>query len=83
VKLRSLHLQSKGDINKHINNFTLYRDQLRELGREDQEENLTTLFLGAVIEPRFEVTIANCWLQEHISIHECFEAVRKFDNIIQ
>jgi hypothetical protein len=56
---------------------------LRELGREDQEENLTNLFLGAVIEPRFEVTIANCGLQEHISIHECFEAVRKFDNIIQ
>jgi hypothetical protein len=26
--------------------------------------------------------VANCRLRDHISIHECFEAVRKYDNII-
>ncbi len=60
----------------------LCMDQLRELGREEREETLTDLFLDSVIDPKFKVTIANCHLREHISIHECFEAVRKYDNVI-
>ncbi len=82
AKLWALRLRSKDDINKHINDFTLYMDQLRELKREEREETLTDLFLDSVIDPKFEVNIANCRLRDHISIHECFEAVRKHDNII-
>jgi hypothetical protein len=82
TKLWALKLQSKGDVNKHINDFTLYMDQLKDLGREEQEETLTDLFLDSVIDPKFEVTVANCRLRDHITIHECFEAIRKYDNII-
>jgi hypothetical protein len=28
------------------------------------------------------MTSTNCWLREQISIHECFEAIRKQDNVI-
>jgi hypothetical protein len=82
TKLWALKLQSKGDVNKHINDFTLYMDQLKELNREEREETLTDLFLDSIIDPKFEVTIANCRLREYISIYECFEAVRKYDNVI-
>jgi hypothetical protein len=82
TKLWALRLQSKGDVNKHINDFTLYMDQLKELSREESEEMLTDLFLDSVIDPKFEVTIANCRLRDHISIYKCFEAVRKYDNVI-
>jgi hypothetical protein len=82
TKLWALKLQSKDDVNKHINDFTLYMDQLKELGREEREETLTDLFLDSVIDPKFEVIIANCRLWDHISIRECFQAVRKYDNII-
>ncbi len=82
TKLWALRLQSKGDVNKHINDFTLYMDQLKDLGREEREETLTDLFLDSVIDPKFEVTVANCRLRDHITIHECFEAIRKYDNII-
>jgi hypothetical protein len=82
TKLWALRLRAKDDVNAHINNFTLYMDQLRELGREEREETLTDLFLDSVIDPNFEITIANCRLRERISIHECFEAVRKYDNVI-
>lgn len=75
TKLWALRLRSRDDVNKHINDFTLYMDQLSELGREEREETLTDLFLDSVIDPKFEVTIANCRLRDHISIHECFEAV--------
>jgi hypothetical protein len=81
-KLWALRLCSKDDVNKHINDFTLYMDQLKDLGREEREETLTDLFLDSVIDPKFEVTVANCRLRDHISIHECFEAVRKYDNVI-
>jgi hypothetical protein len=81
-KLWTLRLRPKDDVNKHINDFTLYMDQLRDLGREEREETLTDLFLDSVIDPKFEVTVANCRLRDHISIHECFEAVRKYDNVI-
>jgi len=37
TKLWGLHLNSKNDVNKHINNFTLYMDQLQELGGEERE----------------------------------------------
>jgi hypothetical protein len=57
-------------------------DQLKELGREEREETLTDLFLDSIVDPKFEVTIANCRLRDLISIHECFEAVRKYDNVI-
>jgi hypothetical protein len=81
-KLWALQLCSKDDVNKHINDFTLYMDQLKDLGREEREETLMDLFLDSVIDPKFEVTIANCRLRDHISIHECFEAMRKYDNVI-
>jgi hypothetical protein len=81
-KLWALRLRSKDDINKHINDFTLYMDQLIELKREEREETLTDLFLDSILDPKFEVTIANCRLREHISIHVCFEAIRKYNNII-
>jgi len=81
-KLWTLRLQSKGDANKYINDFTLYMDQLRELGREEREETLTDLFLDSILDPRYAVTIANCRLRDQISIHECFEAIRKYENII-
>jgi hypothetical protein len=80
TKLWTLRLRAKDDVNAHINNFTLYMDQLRELGQEEREETLTDLFLDSVIDPNFEITIANCRLCERISIHECFEAVRRYDN---
>jgi len=38
--------------------------------------------LDSIIDPHFEVTIANCRLREYITLQECFEAVRKYDNII-
>lgn len=82
TKLWGLHLNSKNDVNKHINNFTLYMDQLQELGGEEREETLIDLFLDSGLDPRFEVTIANCHLREYITLQECFEAVRKYDNII-
>jgi hypothetical protein len=82
TKLWALRLHSKGDVNKHINDFTLYMDQLKELSREGREETLTDLFLDSIIDPKFEVTVANCRLRDRISIHECFEAIRKYDNII-
>jgi hypothetical protein len=82
TKLWALRLHSKGDANKHINDFTLYMDQLKELSREEREETLTDLFLDSIIDPKFEVTVANCRLRDRISIHECFEAIRKYDNII-
>jgi hypothetical protein len=82
TKLWAMKLQSKGDVNKHINDFTLYTDQLRELNREEREDTLTDLFLDSIIDPKFEVTVANCRLRDHISLHECFEAIRKYDNII-
>jgi hypothetical protein len=50
-KLWTLRLQSKGDTNKHINDFTLYMDQLQELGREVREETLTDLFLDSILDP--------------------------------
>jgi hypothetical protein len=58
TKLWSLRLQSKGDVNKHINDFTIYIDQLNE------------------------VTVANCRLKDQITLFECFEAMRKYDNVI-
>jgi len=57
-------------------------DQLQELGREEREETLVDLFLDSIIDPRFEVTITNCGLREYITLQECFEAARKYDNII-
>lgn len=81
-KLWSLRLRSRDDVNQHINDFTLYMDQLKDLAREEREETLTDLFLDSIVDPKFEVTVANCRLREHISIHECFEAIRKYDNII-
>jgi hypothetical protein len=57
-------------------------DQLQELGREEREETLVDLFLDSFLDPCFEVTIANCHLREQISLQECFEAIRKYDNII-
>jgi hypothetical protein len=81
-KLWALRLRSEDDANKHINDFNLYMDQLSELGKEEREEMLTDLFLESVIDLKFKVMIANCRLREHISIHECFEAVRKYDNVI-
>jgi hypothetical protein len=57
-------------------------DRLQELGREEREKTLVDLFLYSIIDPRFEVTIANCRLREQISLQECFEAIRKYDNII-
>jgi len=57
-------------------------DQLRVLGIEEREETLTNLFLDSILDPRYAVTIANCRLQDQISIHEGFEAVRKYENII-
>jgi gag-polypeptide of LTR copia-type len=77
TKLWAMKLQSKDDVNKHINDFTLYMDQLKELGREEREETLTDLFLDSVIDPKFEVTVANCRLRDHISVHECFEAAQE------
>lgn len=82
TKLWALRLRAKDDVNKHVNDFTLYMDQLKELGREEREETLTDLFLDSILDPKFEVTIANCHLRERISIHECFEAIRKYDNVI-
>jgi hypothetical protein len=57
-------------------------DQLRELGREERKETLTDLFLDSILDPRYVVTIENCRLRDQISIHECFEAVCKYENII-
>ncbi len=82
TKLWALRLRAKDDVNKHVNDFTLYMDQLKELGREEREETLTDLFLDSILDPKFEVTVANCRLRDRISIHECFEAVRKYDNVI-
>jgi hypothetical protein len=82
TKLWALRLNSKNGINKHINDFALYMDQLQELGREEREETLVDLFLDSIIDPHFEVTIANCWLREYITLQECFEAVRIDDIII-
>jgi hypothetical protein len=82
AKLWSLKFRSRDDVNKHINDFMLYMDQLRELAREEREETLTDLFLDSIVDPKFEVTIANCRLRDQITIHECFEADRKYDNII-
>lgn len=36
AKLWSLKLRSGDDVNKYINDFTLYMDQLRELAREER-----------------------------------------------
>jgi len=74
-----LRLNSKNDVNKHINDLTLYMNQLQELGREEREETLVDLFLDSILDPRFEVTIANCRLREQISLQECFEAETQKD----
>jgi hypothetical protein len=58
TKLWALRLRAKDDVNKHVNDFTLYMDQLKELGREEREETLTDLFLDSIVDPQFEVTVA-------------------------
>jgi hypothetical protein len=82
TKLWALRLHSKGGANKHVNDFMLYMDQLKELSREEREETLTHLFLDSIIDPKFDVMVANCRLRDRMSIHECFEVTRKYDNII-
>jgi hypothetical protein len=82
TRLWALRLRSKDDVNNHVNDFTLYMDQLRELKREEREETLTDLFLDSILDPKFEVTVANCRLRDRISLHECFEAIRKYVNVI-
>jgi hypothetical protein len=81
-KVMGVTFKFKNDINKHINDFTLYMDQLQELGREEREVTLVDLFLDSIIDPHFEVTIANCRLREYITLQECFEVVRKYNYII-
>ncbi len=54
AKLWSLKLRSGDDVNKHINDFTLYMDQLRELAREEREETLADLFLDSIVAPRLK-----------------------------
>jgi hypothetical protein len=58
-RLWSLRLRSRDDVNQYINDFTLYMDQLKELAREEREETLTDLFLDSILDPKFEVTVAN------------------------
>jgi hypothetical protein len=57
-------------------------DQIRELGREERKETLIDLFLDSILDPRYAVIVANCHLRDHITIHECFEAIWKYENII-
>jgi hypothetical protein len=83
TKLWALSLCFKDDINKHINDFMLYMDHIKELGREEREKTLTDLFLDLVVDLKFEVTITNCQLRDHISIRKCFEPVRKYDSKFQ
>ncbi len=81
-KFWALRLRSKDVVNKQIADFTIYMDQVKKLGRGEREETLTNLFLDSVIDPKFEVTIANCCFKDHISINECFGAVRAYDNVL-
>jgi hypothetical protein len=43
TKLWALQLRPREEANKHINDFILYSDRLKELNREEREETLVDL----------------------------------------
>ncbi len=82
TKLWALRLRPREEANRHINEFILYADQLKELGREEREETLIDLFLDSIVDTKYAVPVASCRLNKHITLEECYEAVRKYDNVI-
>jgi hypothetical protein len=77
-KTMSIFLTSKGDANKHINDFILYERTEKGEG----EETLIDLFLDSVIDPKLNVTVTSCRLRNDITLQKFFEEVRKHDNVI-
>lgn len=68
TKLWALRLRPCEEVNKHNNDFILYSDQLKELDRGEREETLVDLFLGSIIDEKYAILAASCWLsknQEH------------------
>lgn len=82
TKLWALKLRPREEANKHINDFILYSDRLKELDREEREETLIDLFLDSIIDEKYAVPVASCRLSETITLDECYEAIRKYDNVI-
>ncbi len=82
TKLWALRLRPREEANRHINDFILYSDRLKELGREEREETLIDLFLDSIIDNKYDVPVASCRLNETITLEECYEAIRKYDNVI-
>lgn len=82
TKLWALRLRPRDEANKHINDFILYSDRLKELDREEREETLVDLFLDSIIDTKYAVPVASCRLSEKITLEECYEAIRKYDNVI-
>jgi hypothetical protein len=82
TKLWTLRLRPRDEANRHINDFILYSDRLKELDREEREEKLIDLFLDSIVDTKYAVLVASCRLSEKITLEECYEAIRKYDNVI-
>jgi hypothetical protein len=82
TKLWALRLRPREEANKHINDFILYSDQLKELDRGEREETLVDLFLDSIIDEKYAVPVASCRLNKNITLEECYEAIRTYDNVI-
>jgi hypothetical protein len=81
-KLWALRLRPREEANRYINDFILYSDRLKELDRETREETLIDLFLDSITDDKYAGPIANRRLNERITLEECYEAIRKYDNVI-
>lgn len=82
TKLWALRLRPRDEANKHINDFILYSDHLKELDREEREETLIDLFLDSIVDEKYAVPVAKCRLNEKITLEDCYEVIRKYDNVI-
>jgi hypothetical protein len=82
TNLWALRLRPRDETNKHINDFILYSDRLKELDREEREETLIDLFLDSIRDEKYAVPVASCRLNEKITLEDCYEAIGKYDNVI-
>jgi hypothetical protein len=82
TKLWALRLRPREEANKNNNDFILYSDRLKELGREEREKTLIDLFLDSIIDDKYAVPVASCHLNKTITLEECYEAIWKYDNVI-
>jgi hypothetical protein len=82
TKLWALRLRPREEANRHNNDFILYSNRLKELGREEREETIIDIFLDSITDDKYAIPVASCRLNERITLEECYEAIQKYDNVI-